>query len=354
MTRRTLLRGAGAVVALPFLEAMQPRSLLRAQEPPAAAAKRLVCIYSGFGVYNDAWYPKETGFQYALSPTLESLRNVRSYVSVIAGLHHPASPSRHPCQGTWLIGCDWQRGSGISMDQIVAEEFRRMIRIPSIQMGRQGKLGEISWTRTGVPLPSVNSPEAIYTRLFGEEDASDIQAARRRLREKRSVLDLVREDAHRVQRSLGQEDKARLDQYFSSVREVEGMVEQAEKFIDRPRPKVDPAVLECDQPSPAAYFRVMFDLLYLALKTDSTRIVTWIAGAESNGIAYTNLGHKEKHHWHSHHSHNEDVKIKGLGEIDAYRISELARFLEKLKGSGEADGNLLDRTLVLYGKAYLL
>lgn len=347
LSRRTLLRGAGSLVALPLLDAMAP-SRLSASSPAPARPRRLVCIFQPLGVCNESWYPSDAGANFALSPTLEPLRELRDQVSLVSGLHHPQVPENHAHVGGWLSAVNHYRQPAISVDQLVAERYGRLTRYPSLQLGfgdgsvslRSG----LSWTRDGLGLPATPAPDVIYTRLFTEGDPSSRAQAILRLQQRRSVLDGVLAEARSLQATVGAEDRDRLDRYFFSVREAETALAQSERFIDTPVPRVQREPVDPTFQEPALQTRSFYDLMYLALSTDQTRIITW---SQLTG-AYPHLGPDNLHHGLSHHG-GDVAKLQKMAVVDRWFVSELGRFMTRLRDSRDAHGSLLDSTAILYG-----
>ena len=350
LSRRTVLRSAAAAFALPWLEAMAPRGL-HAGEPAAAvqAAKRLVCLYVPLGVCNESWYPKQTGRDFTLSPTLEPLAKIRHQLHVVSGLHHPHGITHHAGQGSFLNGRDYNKNPGITIDQEIAAVFGKSTRFPSLQLNynNDGFAG-MSYTRDGIPLPGVGSTEAIFKRLFVPDDAASQQAARKQIAQRRSLLDGVRDEAKSFISTLGQHDRDKVEQYLFSVREVETMLDQSEAFIDRPKPTGDRAILDSEWTGPAADLRIKLNLIALALETDSTRVVSYLVDTEGSSATFPHLGLNESRHGFSHHGGDAKL-LEKLAITDRFYVSELARFLERLEDAKEGERSLLDRTLVLYG-----
>lgn len=348
ISRRAILRGGSAALTLPWLEAMGDQS---PAEPPAAAPpRRLVCMYFPLGVCNEDWYPAKVGPGLELSPTLRTLERVKSQVTVVSGLRHPLAPGGHHCAVGFLTGRDPKRESGISVDQIVANAYGRATRFPSLQFRKDsgGRSGEpISFTGEGTPIPAASRPAAIFERLFVPESQEARASARRTAANQRSILDTVRDDARQLSVRLGARDRRKLDEYLYSVRDVERIVQQSEAFIDTPKPTVDGGVLNCEWDGDAADVRVKYDLMFLALQTDSTRVVSWLIESEHNNPDLRHLSIIGRHALS--HNGGDEKKLAALAASDRFYASELARFLEKLQAERIGDENLLDTTLVLYG-----
>ncbi len=374
LSRRTFLKGLGVSIALPALDAMQP-ALARQAAP--LGQPRMVMLYVPNGVNIMKWTPPSAATSIAsatdssrdaplvLSPTLEALAGHRDDITLLTGLGHPAAKGGHSGADTWLTAADLQGTPGydyrnsISVDQWAAETLGRETRIPSLQissMGGTGKPGHsqtLSFNRDGVPLPAEHRPRAVFNRLFLEPSQSSRTAQRLRYQEDRSILDLVRGEARSLERSLGARDRQKLDEYLTSVREVEQRALGLENWLDKPKSKVDPGRLALDAEPDVrgdrhTYFRTMLDLVVLALQTDTTRICTFQMGREAAGGYYDELGLKPNHHELSHHGGDPDM-LDGLFRIDRFLLAQLGYFLDRLQGADEQDASLLARTVILYG-----
>ena len=346
--RRNLLKGAGLTFALPCLESAQT---LAAEEPSPtnlpAAAKRLVCIGSNLGLHRPAFYPKQTGTDYSLSPLLANLASNRDNFTVFSGFDHEAA-SGHKNWDNFLCG---QTIGDVSLDQIAAKHIGANTRFDSLQLCA----GDIPsqrmiFTDAGVPLPMLNRPSVLYNKLF----ASAHSRARSEylLRSGRSALDLVTEDAKRLQKQVSHADRQKLSEYFSSLRDLENRMSRqlnhlstSDIQVDYKLPTYDPIaptlMLECEQ--------IMFDLMALALQTDSTRVATlFIAGL---GQVFTLDGKTMRAGYHalSHHGNDPDM-IRDLIRVETEHMRCLNRFLDQLKEKTDAEGRpLLDTTIVMFG-----
>ena len=346
--RRNLLKGAGLTFALPCLESAQT---LAAEEPSPtnlpAAAKRLVCIGSNLGLHRPAFYPKETGTDYSLSPLLANLASNRDNFTVFSGFDHEAA-SGHKNWDNFLCG---KTIGDVSLDQIAAKHIGANTRFDSLQLCA----GDIPsqrmiFTDAGVPLPMLNRPSVLYNKLF----ASAHSRARSEylLRSGRSALDLVTEDAKRLQKQVSHADRQKLSEYFSSLRDLENRMSRqlnhlstSDIQVDYKLPTYDPIaptlMLECEQ--------IMFDLMALALQTDSTRVATlFIAGL---GQVFTLDGKTMRAGYHalSHHGNDPDM-IRDLIRVETEHMRCLNRFLDQLKEKTDAEGRpLLDTTIVMFG-----
>lgn len=363
LTRRTFLRGAGVALGLPLLEAMMPRSLRAGEAEPV---RRMACFYVPNGVCNAEWIPAEAGSQYPLSPTLRVLEEFKEELTVISGICHSRVEGDHSGGDSFLTaahigstpGYDYK--NSISMDQVAAEHLGRSTRFPSLVLSREGGTGSarntttMSFSRSGVPLAAENNPRLVFERLFQDDSPQALAAMRKRLAEERSILDLVQESSRSLHRRLGRSDRQKLDEYLESVRSLEAQVERSERWLNVPRKSVDGKNLNLDV-SPRSnddlkqYLQTMFDLIFLAFQTDTTRVCTYQLALEVANNPFTKfLGFTETHHGLSHHGGDPDL-LKKLAEVDRFYLARFAEFLGKLKGAGEADGTMLDHTLMLYG-----
>lgn len=366
MSRRHVLRAAGVSLSLPLLDAMLPRgwaapSTFKPLPSSEHVQPRMICCYVPNGVNILEWMPTSAGSDYQLSPTLATLEPLRDRFSVLTGLGHPAAKGGHSGADTWLTGADLTAKPGSeytntqSIDQIVAEYHGPQTRFASLQLSDQSGSGAAGHTHTlsfdssGTPLPAENSPRRLFQRLFVPESAADKQALLARYAERRSILDAVLGDARMLQKKLGATDRQKLEEYLASVRSTEQAVERLEQWIDRPKPKVADKGLQLDSQPQNSHDRpmwidVMLELSYLAFITDSTRVITFEWSREAGGYG----GGGENHHELSHHGGDADM-LKKLGVIDRFFLSRLGRFLGMLEQTAEADGGMLDRTVVLYG-----
>ena len=367
LSRRTVLRAAGAAVALPFLDAMLPR--LRAapstfkpwDKSPAPLTPRLICCYVPNGVNILEWVPKDSGEKYAPSPTLDALKDHRDDVAVLSGLGHPHSQGGHSGADTWLTAANLKATPGAdytnsqSIDQVVAGVLGRKTRFDSLQLGDQSGTGgaghshTLSFDINGTPLPSENSPRRLFERLFVPDTAGDRAAMLKRYAEKRSILDDLAGEAATLNRSLGKADQKKLAEYLSSIRETEKQVERMTSWVDVPKPKVADIGLQLaskpgDGHDRPMWLDVMLELSYLAFVTDTTRVITFEWSREAGGYG----GGGENHHELSHHGGDAGMLTK-LAEIDRFHLSRLARFITLLKSTAEGDSHMLDRTVLLYG-----
>ena len=363
ISRRTVLRGMGATIALPMLEIMTPR--LRAAESDADRAARMVCIYTPHGVRNSTWYPGETGLDYTMSPTLEALTPLQDKVSILTGLCHPrmASNVGHAAAGRWLTGVnDGDRvlvdfaspNKSLSVDQLVANSIGAKTRWPSLQLSTEAGAGVPARSRTlsfnsrGLPLPSMNVPRAVFNRLFVPDTAKDRAAERVRYQRQQSLLDNVMRQSKALERRLGKADRERLDEYLASIREVELQLDRNQKWLDHPKPEVDTSDLQFAFKTRSEFLKVMYDLMFFSLQTDSTRIITFMSGVEVDTYKWGELGADKAYHLLQHHNGNK-VDMDKLSKVDKREADLLAGFLTRLNETPQGDGSMLDHTMVMYG-----
>ena len=353
LDRRHFLRGAGAAVALPLLDAMTP---LRAA--PMATPKRSVFIYIPNGVNVLTWQIAKAGKDYDLSGPLASLEKHRAALTPISGLHHPNGiGSLHTCEMTWLTGARSRQDAPtfrntVSVDQVMAEATGPQTRYSSLELSVGRGNSTLAWSRDGVPLPAENSSRVVFQRLFGVAPGG-AATQRRDLARRRSVLDLVLGDAKSLKGELGAEDRGRLDEYLHSVRDVEVRAQRQEGWLDVAVPKVDPAIsanLMRNIPFSDAgdFYRTMYDLIVLAFRTDMTRVITYMSGTESQGLALPEIGIAQTRHELSHHN-GDLVQMDRLTRSDTFLVEQFAYFLDKLAEVKEGEQTLLDRSMVLFG-----
>lgn len=367
LSRRTVLRAAGAAVALPFLDAMLPR--LRAapstfkpwDKSQSPLTPRMICCYVPNGVNILEWVPKDAGETYTLSPTLDALKDHRDDFAVVSGLGHPHSQGGHSGADTWLTAANLKAVPGAdytntqSVDQVVAGVLGQKTRFDSLQLGDMSGTGgaghshTLSFDINGTPLPAENSPRRLFERLFVPDTAADRAALLKRYAEKKSILDDLAAEAAKLNRSLGKTDQKKLAEYLDSVRQTEKQVERLRGWIDVPKPTVGDSGLQLaskpgDGHDRPMWLDVMLELSYLAFVTDTTRVITFEWSREAGGYG----GGGENHHELSHHGGDAGM-LKKLAEIDRFHLSRLARFMTLLKSTTEGDSHMLDRTAILFG-----
>ena len=365
MNRRTVLRGLGACISLPLLDAMLPTSCAAPSKfqplsNSAGPQARIIFCYVPNGVNIFEWMPQSSGKDYQLSPTLSVLQDFQQDFSVLTGLGHPAAKGGHSGADTWLTGADLQANGSdyantVSVDQVISEQLGKYTRFPSLQLSDQSGTGSaghshtLSFDRSGTPLPAEDSPKRLFERLFVPDSGADRQATLLRYAQKKSVLDSVLDDAKSLQRKLGPKDNQKLDEYFTSVRQTEQRLERLESWIDVPKPNVSDKDLQLGSQPRNAHDRmmwldVMMELSYLTFVTDTSRVVTFEWSREASGYG----GGGENHHELSHHGGDSDM-LEKLGQIDRFFLERLHRFLSFLKSTQDAGDAMLDRTVVVYG-----
>jgi hypothetical protein len=383
ISRRTVLRGIGATMALPLLEAMTPaRGLARAAATATASSGappvRMAAIFMPNGVHYADWEPVGVGRNFKLSPTLAALEKVRDDVLVVSNLCLDNARAKGDGAGdharsaaAFLTGAHpFKTGGsnvkvGVSLDQMIAREIGHLTRLPSLELGLDhgGTAGDcdsgyacayvnnISWSSDTTPAPKESNPAAVFDRLFGTstERSGNSEEISRRAAARKSVLDFVADDARSLSRQLGAGDRAKLDEYSTSVREVEKRIEAARRLNQEhpadPHGEQRPTGIPADV---VEHIRLMWDLLALAFQTDSTRVATFMIGRDGSERRYAHLGIKDGHHALSHHE-NDDHKIEQIRKIDQFHVEQYARFIEKLRGIKEGDGTLLDNCMILCG-----
>ncbi|MFT6177738.1 MAG: hypothetical protein ACJAQT_000028 [Akkermansiaceae bacterium] len=350
LSRRHLLRGLGASIALPMLNCMAET------RPQTKKPKRSVFLYIPNGVNTLTWQIEKAGKDFEFTSPLKSLERHRHEVTPISGLHHPMVLGKHHnCDKVWLTGADVPSNGGafrntISVDQLMAEVQGVSTRFPSLEMAIEGH--SLAWSRDGIQLPAERNVKSIFERMFvGEKGGKD--AVRRRLNRRGSILDAVLDDAQRVNRKLGTEDQSKLDEYLTAVRQVEVRTERADAWLDVPRPDLAPGEVgkfsrKMDQNQVQDYHRLFFDLMVLALRTDMTRVITCMICSESNGGAIPDIGISQARHGLSHHN-GDPEQLRRLTQTDAFLIEQFSYFLDQLKAHKEEGGTLLDTTQVLWG-----
>ena len=373
LQRRTFLRGAGAALTLPLLDAMIP-ALGHAQETTRPV--RLAFIEVPNGIMMDQWTPAAEGAGFPLTPVLEPLSSFHDRMLVLSGLdQHQAEAfanevgGDHPRACTaWLTGAHARMTSGadlkagISVDQVAAREFGKYTQLASLEVGLESAeivgacesayscayYNTISWRNDTTPMPMENRPRAIFERLFGDTGTTDPKLRLARTEENRSILDAVAEDVTRLRGRLGRTDRGKIDQYLEAVRDVERRIQLAEA---QGTPKLPQLSSPIGIPSVFTdYYRLMTDLMVLAWQTDMTRVCTFQIGHEMSGRAYPEVGFGDAHHAVTHHQGDAE-KINKVIQINTFHTKLLANYLEKLRLTQDGDGSLLDHSLILYGSA---
>jgi hypothetical protein len=374
LNRRTVLRGTGAVLALPLMDAMMPASS-RAAEAADAARKRLHVIYTPNGMMMENWTPAQAGGGYTLTPILKPLEPYRDKFSVISGLDHAQAEAlgdgagdHGRCCGSYLTGMHVKKtegadlASGVSMDQVVAKQFGEFTQIPSLEMGLEppslvgscdtgyscAYTNTLSWSSASTPLPVTINPREVFERLFGDGDSLDSKSRLAQLKRQASILDFVAEDAKRMSHTMSANDKKKLDEYMTSVRDIERRIQKMEKggadvaaLPVYARPSGVPDGFE-------EHARMMIDLMVLAAQADLTRVNTFMLAREVSGRSYPEIGVPDAHHALSHHG-NDPEKIAKLTKINALHMEQIAYYVKRMSETKDGNGTLLDNTLLLAG-----
>lgn len=379
LSRRTVLRGMGVAMALPWLEAMAGagRTASAAVSTASlrvapAAPMRMAFVFAPNGVNFPAWSPTGIGRDFALSPTLEPLAAVRDHVNILTGLTldkaraNGDGPGDHArSSASFLTGAQARKTAGndihigVSVDQFAAQQVGHRTRLPSLEIGCEdgqpagscdsgyscAYSSNIAWHDEDTPVPKTIDPAAVFERLFGnaEDDARRAEQLRRRA----SVLDFVLDDSHRLERRLGAADRRKLDEFQTSVREIERRVRRAQSETEAPVRPDTPAPAGIPR-SFAAHIDLMYDMMLLAFRTDTTRISTFALATEGTNRTLPEIGVTEGHHHLSHHQGNEHM-VEQIRKIDRFYVDRFAAFVARMAATPEGEGSLLDNCMLLYG-----
>ena len=367
LPRRTFLRGVGATVALPLLDAMIP-SLTAHAQTAAGPVKRLGFVYIPMGSHITSWTPPcETGALTELSPTLSPLGAVKQHITVLSNMElKNAYPGTHATSNAAFLSAakaKWTESSdyylGTTVDQIAAKEMGQETQLPSLElaMDLMEVVGQcdngyacvyqnnLSWSSPTTPLPSEAHPRVVFERLFGEGGSSAERRAA--LTRRASLLDWVRDDIARLQKQLGASDRSKVSQYLETVREVERRIQKAEaQTLDSPLPDLErPVGVPAEY---AEHAKLMFDLQVLALQGDITRVITFQLARETSNRSYNEIGVDDPHHPLTHNG-GDPEKLAKVAKINQFHVSLFAYYLERLAAVADGDGSLLDHSLILYG-----
>lgn len=355
LSRRRFLRGAGVTLALPFLECLQPVFGRAAQ---VQAPQRLFIISNNLGFLPKPFFPKNAGRGYELSPTLEPLAEVRDEFTLFSGMSHPDVNGGHSAENCFLTAARGPTKSGfrnqISLDQFAAEKLGQVTRFPTLNLGVNIDKANrsLSWTRDGVLLPAEDSAPALFRRMFVQGDPAAVQKQLRQLDERGSILDTLMDQTKRFSRDLGSPDRARLDQYLTSVREVEQRLLTAREWELKPKPAAPGPEPEDIRDKKLIFEKLdlMLSMAQLAFESDSTRIVTLMVDAFATPAFHLHGEENttEGYHGLSHHGQAED-KVRQLEEADREQMRLFKKLLQNLAAKREEDARLLDRTMVLFG-----
>jgi hypothetical protein len=363
ISRRRFLRGAGIMLSLPLLDAMTPAFAAAASGEsvsagPNAKPRRLLAICNNLGLLPHHFFPKGTGGRdYTASPYLEVLKDYRKDFTVFSGVSHPDVDGGHPADNCFLTAAPHPGRGGfrntISLDQYMAERIGHLTRFPSLNLGVNVQQGarSLAWTSSGVLIPCEERASDIFKRLFIQGTEAEIESQERRLELGQSILDTVADQAKALQRDVGARDRDRLDQYFTSVRELEQRMAMSKEWERKPKPVVNVPV-PLDPASPRAYMEkvtLMYDMARLAFETDSTRVIALLLDSvNSPAIDVEGTKITDGYHNLSHHGKSEE-KLAQLKAIDEWHMRLLANLFGQLKALREGDETLLDRSMILYG-----
>lgn len=340
--RRSFLEAAGVSLALPLLDSRR----LSAGAESGAKAKRLVCVGTYLGFYQRSFYPEQNGFDYETPELLQPIEELREDFSVFSGFDHRAG-NGHKNWSTFLTG---QKLGQVSLDQLVARKIGRDSRFESIQISAGKVSRPMNFTSKGVALPMIERPSVLYKKLFASPD--DQKRMDYLLSSGQSALDQVRDEARRLQQTVSGADRKKLDEYFSAVRDVERRIQKQRGGLDTPVPAVDYELPEFDPIAPTLMLEceeIMYDLMALALQTDSTRVITMNIGGLGQVFTLDGRTLQAGYHALSHHGNDPD-KIRDLVRVELEHVRCLGGFLKQLKEKTDASGQpLLDSTLVLLG-----
>ena len=371
LSRRTLLRGMGTALALPFLDSMVPAL---ASAAATKAPVRLGFVYHPVGMILDRWIPASEGTDFEFTPTMKPLEPFREHLNVFSGLAQVQGRALgdgagdHAREGaTWLTGVHPKKTegvgirAGVSADQIAARELGKETQLSSLELGLEGPslaggcdsgyscayTNTVSWRSDTTPQPVEINPRIVFERLFGDGESTDPAARRAQLKEQRSILDYVTGSIDRLETKIGSGDRSKLTEYLDSIRDIERRIQKAEqqsaemKIPTMERPTSAPEAFE-------DHARLMMDMLVIAYQTDMTRVITFMLGRAGSNRPYRSIGVTDGHHSITHHQ-GDPVKIANVAKIDHHLVEQFAYLLEKMKNTPDGDGNLLDHSLILYG-----
>ena len=370
LPRRAILRGMGAAIGLPFLDAMAPA--FAASSVPGKPPVRMAFFYVPNGVIMDAWNPDYVGPFQALPRALKALEPYKQDVLQIGNLTHNSGRAlldgagdHGRCCGSYLTGVQVRKSvaeikASVSVDQIVANEVGKQTRFPSLELGmddaRQAGdcdsgyscayTNNMAWRSETQPLPPTLDPRALFERMFGTGRPMTAEQRAQQLKDRRSILDFVTEGTHKLESGLGPSDRRKLDEYLSSIREVERQLERAEKDNSRIDPHMDkPYGIPADF---SEHFRLMSGMIAIAFQADLTRVVTFLVTREGSLRPYRELGIADGHHPLTHHRNQAELMEK-VRKINEYHVQQFAGFVEKMKSTKEGDRSLLDNCMIVYG-----
>lgn len=358
LSRRRFLRGVGVAMSLPLLDAMQPpfaRAAADAPLSPGATPRRLFGICNNLGLRPDLFFPADAGRNYTASPYLKLLEAHRDDFTVISGVSHPNVDGGHPADISFLTAAPHPASSSfrntISLDQHVAERIGTLTRFPSLTFAVNSAARGLSWTGAGVAIPPEERPADAFNQLFLQGTPEQVEAQIHRLDTGRSILDAVADQAQALEREVGARDRTRLDQYFTSVRDLEQRLQESREWERKPKPVVSHAAPP-EFNSPAQYFdklKALYDIARLAFETDSTRAITLMLNSVATPVVtLPGATITDSYHNLSHHGKTPE-KLAQLQVLDEWHMKLLARLLTDLGAVNEGGDSLLDRTMILYG-----
>lgn len=351
LSRRTFLRASGIAMGLPLLSSMgAPRLLAKDESGEASDVRRMLAICAPLGIHTPNLFPEKAGKDYELTPYLKPMGNLRNKFSVISGIMHPNVDGGHAAEKSFLTGAAHPGQPSfqntISVDQLAAEQLGYKTRFGSLTLAVDHN--SLSYTRSGVQIPAENRPSKLFAKLFLEGTQQEKEEQMRRIEDGQSIMDLVQDQTKKVTKKVGREDNQTLDQYFTSVRELEQRLVQAEAWAQRPKPEVDrkqPEDID-DRAELTQRLRLMYEMIFLAIQTDSTRFISLVAPGGNEVVSLDGVDDG----WHnlSHHGRDPD-KIEMLTIIEQEEMRLLAELMQKLEDSQEGGHSLLDQTAILFG-----
>ena len=365
LPRRTVLRGIGATLALPLLDAMVPAFAVRARAA-TGPVHRFQAFYVPNGMAMEYWTPKSEGTTLGTSPILEPLAPYRNQMLLLSGIKANWNYIHAGASGSFLTGTakggrnEVEVIADVSMDQLLARRFARDTQIASLELSMDGPANAgactgnlscaythtISWRSPTQPLPMEHNPRAVFERLFGDSGSTDRTIREARMRQHKSILDSVNEKLSSLRQQLGPQDQVRVAEYTDAVRDVERRIQRAEEQRDVELPSIDqpqgiPPVFE-------DHLALMLELQRLALQSDLTRVITFMISKEQSARPYPQIGVPEAHHPLSHHNDLPEI-IERMSKINTYHTTLFSSYLEKLRATPDGDGNLLDHMTIMYG-----
>lgn len=371
LSRRQFLKGVGVCMTLPALESLRPALAASSPDVP----RRFGVVYFPNGAIQPDWWPSVEGGSFDLAPTMKSLEPVKQRMQVLGGLDHlnaepgPDGAGDHArASGTFLTGVRVRKTAGsdiqagVSIDQLIARQIGHATRFSSLELTcdsvrKSGSCDSgyscayqynLSWSSSATPVAPEPNPRLVFERLFGAGSHGERQSnLQKRIRQQKSLLDFVLDDVHSMNKTLTYRDREKMDQYLTSVRDIEQRIERAERYPDTPDPeRSTPAGIP---DSFGEHIDIMFDMMVLAFETDSTRVATFLLANEGSNRAFPDIGIAEGHHYLTHHRNKEDM-IRKVAEIDQWYVSRLSRFLQRLDSIVEGNGKtLLQNSMILYG-----